>query len=75
MKLTAADMEQMRVIDKIIAEPAGGAHTDWQTTMQNLADAVSEQVKLLMKTNPSRLPELRAEKFLKMTRRIDKAKE
>jgi acetyl-CoA carboxylase carboxyl transferase subunit beta len=71
MKLTADDMMQMRVIDKIISEPVGGAHTDWQTTMQNLATAVSEQIKLLSKTNPEKLPELRAEKFLKMTRVID----
>jgi acetyl-CoA carboxylase carboxyl transferase subunit alpha len=41
MKLTAADMMEMRVIDKIIPEPAGGAHTDWKVTMQNLADMVS----------------------------------
>ena len=71
MKLTADDMMQMRVIDKVIPEPAGGAHTDWQETMQNLANAVSEQIKLLSKTDPEKLPELRAEKFLKMTRTID----
>jgi len=71
MKLTANDMAEMRVVDKIIAEPEGGAHTDWQKTMQNLADAVSEQIKLLQKTPVEKLPELRAEKFLKMTRKID----
>ena len=74
MKLTADDMMEMGVIDKIVAEPADGAHTDWQTTMQNLATAVGEQIKLLSKTEPSKLPELRAEKFLKMTRKIDTAK-
>ena len=72
MKLTAKDMMDMRVIDKVIAEPAGGAHTDWQMTMENLANAVSEQIKLLQKTDPERLPDLRAEKFLRMTRKIDK---
>ena len=71
MKLTANDMMEMGVIDKIIAEPDGGAHTDWQTTMENLANAVSEQIKLLSKTAPEKLPELRADKFLKMTRKID----
>lgn len=72
LKLTANDMMDMRVIDKIIAEPAGGAHTDWQTTMENLANAVSEQIKLLQKTDAERLPDLRAEKFLRMTRKIEK---
>ena len=71
MKLTATDMMEMRVIDKIIAEPTGGAHTDWQKTMENLAVAVSDQIKLLQKTPVEKLPELRAEKFLKMTRKID----
>lgn len=73
MKLTAHDMMEMGVIDKIIAEPDGGAHTDWQTTMQNLANAVSEQIKLLQKTAPDKFPELRAEKFLKMTRETEPA--
>ena len=73
MKLTAHDMMEMGVIDKIIAEPDGGAHTDWQKTMYNLANAVSEQIKLLQKTSPEKLPELRAEKFLKMTRETEKA--
>ena len=73
MKLTAADMMEMGVIDKIIAEPDGGAHTDWQKTMENLATAVGEQIKLLQKTPVEKLPELRAEKFLKMTRKIDTA--
>ncbi len=72
MKLTANDMMDMRVIDKIIAEPTGGAHTDWQMTMENLANAVSEQIKLLQKTDPERLPDLRAEKFLRMTRKMEK---
>ena len=71
MKLTASDMAQMRVIDGIIPEPTGGAHTDWQTTMQNLADAVSGQIKLLQKASIEKLPELRAEKFLKMTRKVN----
>jgi hypothetical protein len=39
--------------------------------MQNLANAVSEQIKLLQKTPAEKFPELRAEKFLKMTRKID----
>ena len=72
LKLTANDMMDMRVIDKVIAEPAGGAHTDWQMMMENLANAVSEQIKLLQKTDPERLPDLRAEKFLRMTRKIEK---
>ncbi len=71
MKLTARDMADMKVIDKIVPEPAGGAHADWQTTMELLSQAVADQIRVLQKTSPEKLPTLRAEKFLKMTRKID----
>ncbi|MBD5391640.1 acetyl-CoA carboxylase carboxyltransferase subunit beta [bacterium] len=70
MKLTATDMADMGVIDKIIDEPAGGAHTDWTLTMQNLGDAVVESIHELQKIAPEKLPAMRGEKFLKMTRDI-----
>jgi len=73
MKLTARDMADMKVIDKIVPEPAGGAHTDWQMAMELLSQAVADQIKVLQKTSPEKLPGLRAEKFLKMTRKIDSA--
>jgi len=71
MKLTARDMADMKVIDKIVQEPTGGAHTDWQTTMEFLSQAVADQIKELQKMSPEKLPESRAEKFLKMTRKMD----
>ncbi len=71
MKLTARDMADMNVIDGIINEPAGGAHTDWQTTMELLANAVAEQVIDLQQIPISELPARRAEKFLAMTRDVE----
>ncbi len=71
MQLTARDMERMRVIDQIVCEPAGGAHTDWNTTMEMLSDAVAKNITDLQKINPDELPKLRADKFLAMTRDID----
>lgn len=73
MKLTAADMADMRVIDQIVAEPAGGAHTDWQSTMEYLADAVANNIRELQQVAPETLPAARGEKFLKMTRDIENA--
>jgi len=71
MKLTARDMADMNVIDKIIVEPSGGAHTDWQTTMEMLSSAVVEQLKELETIPVDELPTRRAEKFLAMTRDVE----
>lgn len=71
MKLTARDMADLNVIDGIIHEPAGGAHTDWQTTMELLANAVSEQILELQEIPVSELPARRGEKFLAMTRDVE----
>lgn len=71
MKLTARDMADLNVIDKIVDEPSGGAHTDWQTTMEMLATAVSDQITELQKIPADELPARRAEKFLAMTRDVE----
>lgn len=73
MQLTAGDMMRMGVIDQIIPESAGGAHTDWNTTMEHLSSSVATQIQELQKTKPEKLPAARAEKFLAMTRDIDAA--
>ena len=71
MKLTARDMADMGVVDKIIVEPSGGAHNDWQTTMEMLAAAVVEQINDLQSIPVDDLPARRAEKFLSMTRDVE----
>lgn len=71
MKLTARDMADLNVIDEIIQEPAGGAHTDWQTTMELLASAVADSIAELQQIPAEKLPAMRAEKFLKMTRDVE----
>lgn len=73
MRLTAQDMARLNVIDQIIPESAGGAHTDWNTTMEHLSTAVADQIRALQKIPVSELPAKRAEKFLEMTRDIDTA--
>ena len=71
MKLTARDMADLNVIDQIVSEPAGGAHTDWQTTMQLLAAAVADQIRELSEIPRDQLPAKRAEKFIAMTRDVE----
>ncbi len=71
MKLTARDMMHLNVIDAIINEPAKGAHTDWQTTMELLANAVAEQIAELQTIPTNELPARRADKFIAMTRDVE----
>ena len=71
LKLTARDMASLNVIDKIIDEPAGGAHTDWQTTMELLAKAVSNALDELKDIPVDELVAERAKKFLSMTRDVE----
>ena len=71
LKLTARDMASLNVIDKIIAEPAGGAHTDWQTTMELLAKSVADAIKELQEMPVDELVPNRTKKFLAMTRDVE----
>ena len=71
MKLTAKDMSNLNVIDEVIPEPAGGAHTDWQTTMELLANSVAKHITELQEIPASELPARRADKFLSMTRDVE----
>ena len=71
MKLTAKDMADLNVIDEVIPEPAGGAHTDWQTTMELLANSVAKHITELQAIPVDELPSRRADKFLSMTRDVE----
>ena len=69
--LMARDMAKLNVIDGIISEPAGGAHKDWQTTMELVAGAVSNALDSLSEIPRDELPQRRAEKFISMTRDVE----
>ena len=71
MKLTARDMSNLNIVDEVIHEPAGGAHTDWQTTMELLAASVVQHIRELMEIPVTELPGRRADKFLAMTRDVE----
>ena len=66
LKLTSKDLLRLELIDEIVPEPAGGAHTDPETAAANLEKALVKVVKNLVKVDPDKLQQLRIEKFLKM---------
>jgi len=71
LKLTARDMESLNVIDKIIDEPAGGAHKDWQTTMELVGKTVADAITELQEIPVDELVPNRVKKFLAMTRDVE----
>ncbi len=43
--ITATRLKALGIVDKIISEPLGGAHRDYETTMQNVKKALAETLK------------------------------
>lgn len=66
MKLTAPDLLKQGVIDKIIKEPPGGAHWDWDKAADYLKNSLVSELKKLTKLTPEKLVEKRIEKYEKM---------
>jgi len=66
LKLTAVDLLEQKIIDRIIPEPLGGAHNNPQVTALNLKEALIEELDKLVKIKPDKLVELRIEKFGRM---------
>ena len=64
MRLTAQSLADLDVIDRIVPEPAGGAHRDKEAAAQALADAIEDTLASLAGTAPDRLRTAREERFL-----------
>lgn len=68
MKVTAQDLLRLKVIDRIVPEPMGGAHRDPQATAGALAAALGEELDGLARRKPADLLKLREERFLAIGR-------
>ncbi len=66
MKLSAPDLLELGVIDEIIAEPAGGAHTAPAEAAHNLGIAIARHLERLKKLKPLELRRSRERKFAAM---------
>ncbi|ODT86013.1 acetyl-CoA carboxylase carboxyltransferase subunit alpha [Phenylobacterium sp. SCN 70-31] len=63
MKITAQDLLQMKVVDRIIPEPPGGAHADPDSAIAAVGDAVEQELASLDGLSPDELRARRAERF------------
>jgi acetyl-CoA carboxylase carboxyl transferase subunit alpha len=62
--ITASRLKTLGLIDKIVAEPLGGAHRDPQATAQSLKKALADTLKQLREKKPKELVELRLERLM-----------
>ncbi|MEG9862340.1 MAG: acetyl-CoA carboxylase carboxyltransferase subunit alpha [Parvularculales bacterium] len=68
MKITAQNLLDLGVIDKIIPEPVGGAHRSPAGTMANVGDAIEKMLVDLSDASPASLRAARREKYIQIGR-------
>ncbi|RMA56248.1 acetyl-CoA carboxylase carboxyltransferase subunit alpha [Ulvibacter antarcticus] len=66
LKLTATDMKKQKLIDSIVKEPLGGAHSDRKTTFITVANAIDKAYNELKDLSPKELTTKRMEKYANM---------
>jgi acetyl-CoA carboxylase carboxyl transferase subunit alpha len=71
LKITAGDLKEMGIIDEIIPEPEGGAHTDPEGAGRLLEAVLDRQLLMLMQQPQKALLDARYEKFRKMGQFFD----
>jgi acetyl-CoA carboxylase carboxyl transferase subunit alpha len=63
LKLTAPDLLEQKIIDRIVPEPLGGAHKDPLYMAATLKKVLKQELANLIKIKPDRLIKTRLEKF------------
>ncbi len=66
LKLTADDMMGQGLVDGVIKEPIGGAHTNWEEIFATVKNRIEEELQTLDKLSPEQRIDQRIEKFCKM---------
>ena len=66
LRLTAQDLHQLGVIDRIVKEPLGGAHRDRKAAVEAVGKAIGAELDALAKQAPAALVAARRRKFLDM---------
>ncbi len=71
LRITAPDLFELRVIDEIVPEPVGGAHTNHEATAAALQEVLLRQLDDLRRYKPDKLTRRRREKFLRMGQYVE----
>ena len=63
MKITAPDLMALKIVDRIIAEPLGGAHADRDAAIAAVGDVLADELHTLSDLDPATVRTRRAERF------------
>ncbi|MEK7669775.1 MAG: acetyl-CoA carboxylase carboxyltransferase subunit alpha [Bacteroidota bacterium] len=66
LKLTAPDLMEQGIVDRVVPEPLGGAHRNHQESANTLKKILIEELRVLKKLKPALLVEKRIAKFAAM---------
>lgn len=72
LKLTAEDMMKNKLIDGVIPEPIGGAHTNYNEIFKTVKTEVTKHLEKLVKIKPEKRIEARIKKFSDMGSFLEK---
>jgi acetyl-CoA carboxylase carboxyl transferase subunit alpha len=71
MKITATDLKELGIVDEIVKEPEGGAHTDVEAAARFLEEVLDRQLVELLNEPVTGLVSSRYQKFRKMGQFFD----
>ena len=66
LRITSPELLDLKVIDEIVPEPVGGAHTNHEASAAALQESLIRNLEDLRRHKPDKLVRRRREKFLKM---------
>jgi acetyl-CoA carboxylase carboxyl transferase subunit alpha len=64
LAITAPRLKSVGLVDRVVEEPMGGAHRSWETVMQSLQKALSEELTKVQKKSLKDLLKTRYEKLM-----------
>jgi acetyl-CoA carboxylase carboxyl transferase subunit alpha len=71
LKITAPDMKELGIVDEIVPEPDGGAHTDHEAAARILEEVLDRELVMLSSQPVKELVSARYEKFRRMGQFFD----
>jgi acetyl-CoA carboxylase carboxyl transferase subunit alpha len=63
MKITAPDLVELGIVDRIIPEPVGGAHADRAAAVEQVGGALAEELEAMSRLSADEIRKARADRF------------
>ena len=63
MKITGPDLMDLKIVDRLIPEPIGGAHADREAALTSVGDVLTDELGKLSSLSPEQLRKQRSDRF------------